>query len=83
MGHLNATTAKRTGLYINTQKTKTMRINGNQTDSIKINNTEVEDVQDFTYLGSVVSTSGSTDEDIKARKRKAQQAFAIFGGAKH
>ena len=72
------TTAKRTGLYINAQKTKTMRINSNQADSIKINNTEVEDTKDFTYLGSIVSTSGGTDEDIKARKRKAQQAFAML-----
>ncbi|XP_056022192.1 uncharacterized protein LOC130055046 [Ostrea edulis] len=39
---------------------------------------EVEDIKDFTYLGSIVSTSVDTDEDIKARKRKAQQAFAML-----
>jgi hypothetical protein len=30
------------------------------------------------YLGSIISTTGGTDEDIKARKRKAQQAFAML-----
>ena len=63
------------------KKTKTMRINSSQTDSIKItDNTKVEDTKDFTYFGStcIVITSGGTDEDIKARKRKAQQAFAML-----
>jgi hypothetical protein len=32
----------------------------------------------FTYLGSIISITGGTDEDIKARKRKAQQAFAML-----
>jgi hypothetical protein len=40
--------------------------------------TEVEHVEQFTYLGSIISITGGTDEDIKARKRKAQQAFAML-----
>lgn len=71
-------TAKRTGLYINPTKTKSMRINTNQNEHIKINNTNIEDVDNFTYLGSIVSTTGGTDEDIAARKRKAQQAFQML-----
>ena len=39
---------------------------------------EIEDVREFTYLGSVTSISGETDEDIQSRKRKAQQAFGIL-----
>jgi hypothetical protein len=39
---------------------------------------EVENVEQFTYLGSIISTTGRTDEDIKARKRKAQQTFAML-----
>lgn len=54
-----------------------MRFNPKETDNIKISNTEVEDIKDFTYLGSFVSTSGGTDEDIKAWKRKAQQALSF------
>ena len=70
--------AKQTGLLINPQKTKTMRINTTQTDKLTIRDTEVENVEQFTYLGSIISTTGGTDEDIKARKRKTQQAFAML-----
>jgi hypothetical protein len=55
-----------------------MRINTTQTDKLTIRDTEVENVEQFTYLGSIISTTGGTDEDIKARKRKAQQAFAML-----
>ena len=71
-------TAKQTGLLINPQKTKTMRINTTQTDKLTIRDTEVEHVEQFTYLGSIISITGGTDEDIKVRKRKAQQAFAML-----
>lgn len=45
----------------------------------KVRSAEIEDIRQFTctYLGSVISTSGGTDEDIQARKKK-QQAFAIL-----
>jgi hypothetical protein len=56
-----------------------MRINTTQTDKlITIRETEVENVEQFMYLGSIISTTGGTDEGIKARKRKAQQAFAML-----
>ena len=55
-----------------------MRINANNANKTKIRGAELEDVTQFTYLGSVISTTGGTDEDIQARKRKAQQAFAIL-----
>jgi len=35
----------------------------------------VEEVVEFTYLGSVVSTTGGTDQDVKARLGKARLAF--------
>ena len=57
-----------------------MRINSNRTDSIQINNTDLENINNFTYLGSIhdISTTGGTDEDIQARKKKALQAFSIL-----
>ena len=55
-----------------------MRINANQQEHFQINNKGIEDMQNFAYLGSVVSTTGGTDEDIAARKRKAQQAFSML-----
>ena len=47
-----------------------MRINAIKQDPININNTAIKDVQNFTYLESIVSTTGGTDEDITARKLK-------------
>ena len=38
----------------------------------------VEEVDEFTYLGSTVSNKGGSDEDIQARIRKARQAFAML-----
>jgi hypothetical protein len=55
-----------------------MRINSAQTDKLTIRDTEVENVEQFTYLDSIISTTGGTDKEIKARKRKAQQAFAML-----
>lgn len=63
-------TSKRTGL-VNSNKTKTIRTNANQNTPIMINNACIEDVVNFTYFGSIISTSGGTDEDIQARKKKA------------
>lgn len=55
-----------------------MRINPKETDNIEISNTEVEDIKDFTYLGSIVSTSRGTDEDIKPKKKEGEASFCHF-----
>ncbi|XP_056017320.1 uncharacterized protein LOC130053779 [Ostrea edulis] len=71
-------TARQIGLLINPVKAKIMKINTAQTKKLQIRHKEVENIEEFTYLGSIISTTGGTDEDIKARKRKAQQAFAML-----
>ncbi|XP_071160139.1 uncharacterized protein [Mytilus edulis] len=55
-----------------------MRLNTNQQDFLKIDDSTVEDVQHFTYLGSIVTISGGTDKDISTRKKKAQQVFSML-----
>ena len=35
-------------------------------------------MQQFTYLGSIVSTDGGTEEDVKARLGKASVAFHML-----
>lgn len=35
-------------------------------------------MDEFTYLGSIVSKKGGSAEDIQARIRKARQAFAML-----
>ena len=41
-------------------------------------NIQVLGSSEVTYLGSVVNKTGGTDEDIAARRKKAQQAFAML-----
>ena len=66
------------GLKINAAKTNLMRIGTKRDDSVLIAGERVEEVDEFTYLGSIVSKKGGTDEDIQVRIGKAGQAFAML-----
>jgi hypothetical protein len=66
-------TTKSTGLEINIDTTKNLRINAQQNDG-----DDIEDVSHFTYLGSIINTTGGADEDIGIKKGKARQAFIIL-----
>ena len=70
--------AEQVGLKISREKTKVMRINTKQDTPIAIRGSQVEEVEEFVYLGSKISQSGGTDEDIIQRTRKARQVFAIL-----
>ena len=70
--------AKRVGLKISQEKTKVLRMNNQQREALSIDTQAVEDVDEFVYLGSKISKDGGTDEDVKARIRKAQHAFTIL-----
>ena len=63
--------ASRTGLKINIKKTKGLRLNHTSDAAFTIRQETVEEVQDFPYLGSIVSTEGGTDQDIRIRIGKA------------
>lgn len=66
------------GLKINATTTKMMRISTKCSDVVFIEGEQVEEVDEFTYLGSIVRKMGGTDEDIQARIGKARQAFAML-----
>ena len=66
------------GLKINATKTKLMHIGTKLGDGVSVSGARIEEVNEFTYLGSIVSKTGGTDEDIKARIGKARQAFAML-----
>ena len=68
----------RVGLKINATKTKLMRIGTKRGDGVSVAGGRIEEVDEFTYLGSIVSKKGGTDEDIQARIGKARQAFAML-----
>lgn len=63
------------GLRINTEKTKLLKNNNHPNNKIMINGKEVEEVDKFTYLGSVMERSGGCKKDIQTRITKAQHAF--------
>ncbi|KAL9963813.1 hypothetical protein ACROYT_G027358 [Oculina patagonica] len=71
-------TAAMTGLKINVQKTKSLRVNQRNNTNFDIGGDEIQDIEKFTYLGSIVSSEGGTDQDIVARIGKATTAFHIL-----
>ena len=68
-------TAGIVGLKLNPRKTKTLRMNHRCTDYIRIEGEEVEDVESFVHLGSVLDKLGGTEVDIKRRLALARIAF--------
>src|SRR5579871_1749783 len=65
-------------LNINITKTKDLKCNTINESPIKIDDNLIEEVEDFTYLGSVVDKTGGTERDIKARIVKARKAFVLL-----
>ena len=70
------TYAKQTGLHINTAKTQVMYANATLTAPITANGDPLEFVDEFTYLGSLISKDNGAQKDIKARLGKARGPFA-------
>ena len=67
--------AEKTGLNINTKKTEVMQINNKKQDPITLHDKNLNEVEKFVYLGSVVNKDGGTDKDTKSRINKARHAF--------
>jgi hypothetical protein len=64
------------GLRINIKKTKLLTVNVKRKVNIQVNDETMEEVEQFTYLGSVVSKDGGTQVDIQSRMGKARGVFA-------
>jgi hypothetical protein len=52
-----------------------MRINAQIEEKLSIANKEIEQAESFTYLGSIVTQDGGTDQDINQRIKKANTAL--------
>ncbi|KAI0230676.1 hypothetical protein LSAT2_019011, partial [Lamellibrachia satsuma] len=63
------------GLKINVGKTKVLKVNSRSSEPISLESGTVEEVQDFIYLGSNISTNGGADKDVELRINKARHAF--------
>ena len=72
------TFGKQIGLNINTDKTKLMKLQPKSVQPLIISNNTVEEVQEFTYLGSKITTDGDSGADVQSRISKARGAFAIL-----
>ena len=70
-----ANTSAKIGLNVSKDKTKVMRINNTVDDGIVLDGLILEDVESFTYLGSVIAKDAGADKDIKTRTGKARSAF--------
>ena len=67
------------GLKMSVKKTKVMKINAKRQDSTKISGAEIEDTDEFTYLGSTVTKDGGAEADIRRRLSNARNSFNILG----
>lgn len=63
------------GLSIHREKFKILKINAANTNPITLDGEALEEVEAFTYLGSVIDKQGGTDADVEAQIRKARTAF--------
>ncbi|VDP78457.1 unnamed protein product [Schistosoma curassoni] len=63
------------GPNIHQGKTKVLKFKTKNTSPITLDGKTLEDVESFTYLGSIIDEQGGSDEDVKARISKAGTAF--------
>ncbi|CAH8459102.1 unnamed protein product [Schistosoma turkestanicum] len=63
------------GLNIHKGKSKILRCNTTCTNRITLDGDTLEDVNTFTYLGSIIDEKGGSDADVRARIGKARSAF--------
>ena len=67
--------AARVGLKINSKESKVMWINARNDQRIKVNDEQVDDVEEFLYLGALLDKEGGATKDIQQRLSKARQTF--------
>lgn len=65
--------SKKFDLYTDINKTKTIRHNDSTTEEIIIDGHQAENTDSFIYLGTIISASGSIDEDITKRLMAARR----------
>jgi len=72
--------ALKVGLIVNVAKTKIMRV-GDWTSAmgIKVGQEELEECDEFCYLGSTIGNDGGCDREITIRLGKANGAFGRLG----
>ena len=70
-----AETSISVGLNIHKRKSKVLKVNTSNPAPIILEGSVLEEVDHFTYLGSIVDLQGGTDADVRCRIGKARAAF--------
>lgn len=74
--------SKRWGMTVSLTKTKGMvlgqSVSEGDTEPVSVEGGEIEVVESFSYLGSVLSCDGEVMDDIKCRIAKASRAFGCL-----
>ncbi|VDP43539.1 unnamed protein product [Schistosoma margrebowiei] len=63
------------GLNIHKGKTRVFKYNTENSNPITLDGETLEDVESFTYLGSIIDEQGGSDADVRAMIGKARAAF--------
>ncbi|VDP26513.1 unnamed protein product [Schistosoma margrebowiei] len=63
------------GLSIHKEKTKVLKFKAENNNPITLDGETLENVESFTYLGSIIDEQGGSDADVKVRIGKAKTAF--------
>ncbi|VDP25479.1 unnamed protein product [Schistosoma margrebowiei] len=63
------------GLSIQKGKTEVLKFKAENNNPITLDGETLENVESFTYLGSIIDEQGGSDADVKARIGKARTAF--------
>ena len=70
-----ARNAETVGLKVSARKTEVLRINTQDDRAVMLEGQALADCERFTYLGSVMSKKGGTEDDINNRLVKARMSF--------
>ena len=62
------------GLIIHKSKTKILKVSPTREDLV-LQGSKLEEVQAFSYLGSIIDKNGGTDADVRARIGKARAVY--------
>ncbi|VDO93299.1 unnamed protein product [Schistosoma margrebowiei] len=71
-----AAVSESVGLNIHKGKTKVLKSKAENSSPITLDGETLEDVESFTYLGSIIDEQGGSHADVKARIGKARAAFS-------
>ena len=59
----------------NVEKTKSLRLGISEDEKVTLGNEKINQVDSFTYRGSIIIRDGGSSEDVKSRIAKAQGVF--------